>query len=61
MLDFIRNQAMDAFGRSIILEVSLLICELALNKYIEKSPNIFFIFGSEIVLKNQTRIKSMNS
>ena len=33
-----------------------MICEAtALNKYIEKSPNIFFIFGSEIVLKNQTR------
>tara|TARA_Y100000817_G_C16809724_1_gene523681 strand:- start:160 stop:1146 length:987 start_codon:yes stop_codon:yes gene_type:complete len=33
-----------------------LICEAtALNKYIEKSPNIFFIFGSEIVLRNHTR------
>ena len=33
-----------------------MICEAtALNKYIEKSSNIFFIFGSEIVLKNQTR------
>ena len=33
-----------------------MICEAtALNKYIEKSPNIFFIFGSEIVLRNHTR------
>ena len=33
-----------------------MICEAtALNKYIEKSPNIFFIFGSEIVLKNHAR------
>ena len=33
-----------------------MICEAtALNKYIEKSPNIFFIFGSEIVLRNHAR------
>ena len=33
-----------------------MICEAtALSKYIEKSPNIFFIFGSEIVLRNHTR------
>ena len=33
-----------------------MICEAtSLNKYIEKSPNIFFIFGSEIVLRNHTR------
>ena len=33
-----------------------MICEAtALNKYIEKSSNIFFIFGSEIVLRNHTR------
>ena len=33
-----------------------MICEAtALNKYIEKSPNIFFIFGTEIVLRNHTR------
>ena len=30
-----------------------MICEsTSLNKYIEKSSNIFFVFGSEIVLKN---------
>ena len=28
---------------------------LALNKYIQKSPNILFIYGSEIVLKNNAK------
>ena len=38
-----------------------MICESAsLNKYIEKSSNIFFVFGSEIVLKNNA-VDQINS
>jgi DNA polymerase-3 subunit delta len=38
-----------------------LICEAtALDKCIGKSPKIFFIFGSEIILRNQARDKIIN-
>tara|TARA_B100001029_G_C15062993_1_gene460296 strand:+ start:3223 stop:4209 length:987 start_codon:yes stop_codon:yes gene_type:complete len=38
-----------------------LICDAtALDKYIGKSPKIFFLFGSEIILKNQARDKIIN-
>ena len=31
-------------------------CEsLALNKYLDKSPNVFFLYGSEIVLRNNSK------
>ena len=31
-------------------------CEsLALNKYLDKSPNIFFLFGTEVVLRNSSK------
>jgi DNA polymerase III delta subunit len=31
-------------------------CEsLALNKYLDKSPNIFFLYGTEVVLRNDTK------
>jgi DNA polymerase-3 subunit delta len=31
-------------------------CEsLALNKYLDKSPNIFFLFGPEVVLRNNSK------
>ena len=33
-----------------------MICEAtSLNKYIDKSPLIYFIYGSEIVLKNESK------
>ena len=38
-----------------------MICEsTSLNKYITKSSNIFFVFGSEIVLKNNS-VDQINS
>ena len=38
-----------------------MICEsTSLNKYISKSSNIFFVFGSEIVLKNNS-VDQINS
>ena len=38
-----------------------MICEsTSLNKYINKSSNIFFVFGSEIVLKNNS-VDQINS
>jgi len=31
-------------------------CEsIALNKYLDKSPNIFFLYGSEVVLRNNSK------
>jgi len=31
-------------------------CEsLALNKYLDKSPNVFFLYGSEVVLRNNSK------
>ena len=41
----------------IIREVSFsLKCEsLALNKYLDKSPNVFFLYGSEVVLRNNSK------
>ena len=31
-------------------------CEsLALNKYLDKSPNIFFLYGPEVVLRNNSK------
>lgn len=36
-------------------------CEsLSLDKYLDKSPNIFFIYGSEVVLKNSSKDKIIN-
>ena len=38
-----------------------MICEsTSLNKYLRKSSNIFFVFGSEIVLKNNS-VDQINS
>ena len=41
----------------IIREVSFsLKCEsMALNKYLDKSPNVFFLYGSEVVLRNNSK------
>ena len=37
-------------------------CEaINLSKYIGKSPNIFFIFGSEIILKNHVKSRILET